>query len=205
MNLIAGCTEDPKRERILNGAMKVFLAYGFARTTMDDIARSAEVSRPALYLLFRNKADIFRAIGVCILEQSLEGARAGLKEEGTFGERIMASLERALFGLIEMVDQSAHGQEILDIENKLAADIIAEWRERLSGIVETAVAEEAERSKADLEALGLSARGLADILLDGLDGMRVRGICGKPAIDGARRLVRVMEISLLAARPEARI
>ena len=39
--------------------MKVFLAYGFARTTMDDIARAADMSRPALYLLFKNKTDIY--------------------------------------------------------------------------------------------------------------------------------------------------
>ncbi|TIX07369.1 MAG: helix-turn-helix transcriptional regulator, partial [Mesorhizobium sp.] len=37
---------DPKRARILEGAMKVFLAYGFTRTTMDDIARAADMSRP---------------------------------------------------------------------------------------------------------------------------------------------------------------
>lgn len=202
MNLIARCTDDPKRERILDGAMKVFLAYGFARTTMDDIARSADVSRPALYLQFRNKADIFRAIGACVLEQSLEGARQGLAEEGTFGERMMTALDRALFGLIETIDQSAHGQEILDMENKIAADIIAEWRDGLTAIVEAAVADEASRTNADLEGQGLSARGLAEILLDGLEGMRMRGLCGKPAIDGARRLVRVLEISMAAAQPE---
>ena len=42
--------------------MKVVLAYGYSRTTMDDIARAAEMSRPALYLLFRNKAEIYRAM-----------------------------------------------------------------------------------------------------------------------------------------------
>jgi AcrR family transcriptional regulator len=58
-----------RRARILVGAMKVFLAYGFQRTTMDDIARAAEISRPALYLLFRNKTDIYRALASGFLEQ----------------------------------------------------------------------------------------------------------------------------------------
>ncbi|TIN71546.1 MAG: helix-turn-helix transcriptional regulator, partial [Mesorhizobium sp.] len=62
---------DPKRVRILDGAMKVFLAYGFSRTTMDDIARAADMSRPALYLLFKNKTDIFRAIAMMILSRSV--------------------------------------------------------------------------------------------------------------------------------------
>ena len=54
--------------------MKVFLTYGYARVTMEDIARAAEISRPALYLLFKNKADIYRAIGAALLEQSAERA-----------------------------------------------------------------------------------------------------------------------------------
>ena len=56
--------------------MKVFLAYGYSRVTMDDIARAAEVSRPALYLLFRNKADIYRAIGAMLLDAFGRGRRA---------------------------------------------------------------------------------------------------------------------------------
>ncbi|MCR4266601.1 TetR/AcrR family transcriptional regulator [Nitratireductor sp. ZSWI3] len=202
MNLAADTKGDPRRARILDGAMKVFLAYGFARTTMDDIARAAEVSRPTLYLQFRNKADIFRAIGASILERSLAEARAGLTIEGSFGERMMTALDRALFSLMEMVDKSAHGEEILGLENKIAADIIAEWREGLTEAVEAAVEEEAVRNGADLGQYGLTPRSLAELLLDGLEGMRLRGLCGRPAIDGARRLITVMEIVLVAATPK---
>ena len=62
--------ENDRRARILDGALKVFLAYGFTRATMDDIARASDISRPALYLLFRNKTDIYRAIGEALLESS---------------------------------------------------------------------------------------------------------------------------------------
>ena len=72
---------DPKRARILDGAMKVFLAYGYSRVTMDDIARAAEISRPALYLLFKNKADIYRAIGAMLLEQFGRAGAAALAGE----------------------------------------------------------------------------------------------------------------------------
>ena len=54
--------EDARRMRILDGAKQAFLAYGFQRATMDDIARAAEISRPALYLMFKNKSDIYRAL-----------------------------------------------------------------------------------------------------------------------------------------------
>jgi AcrR family transcriptional regulator len=37
-----------KEERVIAGATEVFLRYGFARTTMGDIAERVGISRPAL-------------------------------------------------------------------------------------------------------------------------------------------------------------
>lgn len=53
---------ERKKERVLASAQEVFIRYGFRRTTMGDLAQAAEVSRPALYLLYANKEDIFRAV-----------------------------------------------------------------------------------------------------------------------------------------------
>jgi AcrR family transcriptional regulator len=53
---------EVKKNKILTAARSVFLRYGFRRVTMNDIAEAAGVSRPALYLLFESKEEIF--IGV---------------------------------------------------------------------------------------------------------------------------------------------
>src|SRR5215207_421219 len=50
-----------KRRRAADASLNVFQRYGFARTTMADIAEAAGMSRPALYLLFPNKEEIFAA------------------------------------------------------------------------------------------------------------------------------------------------
>ena len=47
-----------KRAQILDQAMDLVMRYGYSRVTMDDIARAAGMSRPALYQFFRNKTDI---------------------------------------------------------------------------------------------------------------------------------------------------
>ncbi len=52
---------DDKKNRILAAARSVFLSYGFKRVNMNDIAEAAGVSRPALYVLFKNKEEIFIA------------------------------------------------------------------------------------------------------------------------------------------------
>jgi len=48
--------------RILEAATEVFAVKGFHASTMDDIAKRVGVSKGALYLYFKSKEQLFRAI-----------------------------------------------------------------------------------------------------------------------------------------------
>src|SRR5688500_12124271 len=50
------------RHRILDTAARVFLKKGTARTSLDDIAAAAGVTRGAIYWHFKNKIDLFDAM-----------------------------------------------------------------------------------------------------------------------------------------------
>jgi AcrR family transcriptional regulator len=50
------------RTHIVDAAKDVFLGGGFADTTMDEIARTARISKHTLYSHFRDKADLFEAV-----------------------------------------------------------------------------------------------------------------------------------------------
>jgi len=52
---------DPRKVEILEGAIGIFLKYGFKKTSMDDVAKSVSISRQALYLHFSTKEDLFQA------------------------------------------------------------------------------------------------------------------------------------------------
>lgn len=55
--------EDPaKREQILDGARKVFMAQGFDAASMNDIVREAGVSKGTVYVYFENKEQLFAAL-----------------------------------------------------------------------------------------------------------------------------------------------
>jgi len=62
-NSTTPAAHDP-RAHIVEAAKKVFLAGGFADTTMDEIARVAHISKHTLYSHFRDKADLFEAVVV---------------------------------------------------------------------------------------------------------------------------------------------
>lgn len=57
---------DPTRDRILDSAYACFERYGVRKTTIEDIATEAGISRPTLYKRFANKDEIVNEI--CILE-----------------------------------------------------------------------------------------------------------------------------------------
>ncbi len=51
-----------KRRQIMDGARTVFLSAGFDGASMNDIARSAGVSKGTLYAYFTSKDELFEAI-----------------------------------------------------------------------------------------------------------------------------------------------
>ncbi|WP_250658426.1 TetR family transcriptional regulator [Alkalimarinus coralli] len=50
------------RQKILISALDVILENGFAKTSLEQIAQSAEVTRGAIYWHFANKPDLFSAL-----------------------------------------------------------------------------------------------------------------------------------------------
>ncbi|MEP6563720.1 MAG: helix-turn-helix domain-containing protein [Mesorhizobium sp.] len=188
---------DPKRARILEGAMEVFLAYGFSRTTMDDIARAADMSRPALYLLFKNKMDIYRATTMMVFSSSVEQAKAELAGDGAFSDRMARAIDAALISMMGAIAASPHGAELLDMKSSLA-DLVGRWRAGLVEHIAGTVESEARTNGVDLAAKGLSAQLLADMLLDGLEGMKARITNPDEQRRAAAALIRVIDLTLTA-------
>lgn len=54
--------EEQIRERIVAIASRVFLERGFARVTMDDLARELRMSKKTIYRFFPAKDDLVRAV-----------------------------------------------------------------------------------------------------------------------------------------------
>jgi AcrR family transcriptional regulator len=54
---------NPEREqRIFDAAARLIEHYGYDKTTVDEIARAAGVSKGAIYLHFKSKEDLFEAL-----------------------------------------------------------------------------------------------------------------------------------------------
>ena len=77
-----------KRDQIIVAATAVFLRYGHARTTMNDVAEEARISRPALYLVFPRKEDIFAAVTERLIQDKLEQYRQALPKMRSLKQKL---------------------------------------------------------------------------------------------------------------------
>ncbi|SCE01024.1 transcriptional regulator, TetR family [Streptomyces sp. TverLS-915] len=60
-----------RRGAVLDAAMTTFARFGYRKTSMAEVARAADISRPGLYFLFSSKELLFRAAVEQLLERDL--------------------------------------------------------------------------------------------------------------------------------------
>lgn len=89
-----------RQERILDAAEACFVRKGFERTTMQDIARTAEMSSPNIYRYFPSKEALVLGLGErehrrgMYVFEPLDEPEAGLDAFMTVFERYFAELRR---------------------------------------------------------------------------------------------------------------
>jgi AcrR family transcriptional regulator len=89
-----------REQRILEAALPLFTRYGFDKTSMDDIARAAGVSKGAVYLHFTGKQALFDRLVIQESERLLEGIIDNLDRDPA-GYSIFNVYRFSLVGLLE--------------------------------------------------------------------------------------------------------
>lgn len=164
---------DERRALILQAAYSTFVSYGFKRTTMDDIARAVGLSRPALYIHFRSKPDIFRGLMLTMMEDMRARVATCLERDLPLSERIELALQEGIIIPHRQILETAHGAELFDTSHEFAADLFLAWMK----IVEEEITLALNRAlDADIITIpsGLSADIIASLLIDAIQGMKSR-------------------------------
>lgn len=115
---------DPKQQAILGAAWTAFATYGFRKASMDDIAKGAGMSRPALYLHFKNKDAIFRALVTAYNDEARIGLHAALTEAGALEDRLLAAFQAQAGPAVEAMLTAPHGLEVFEAGLNVAAEDI---------------------------------------------------------------------------------
>ncbi|WP_170504731.1 TetR/AcrR family transcriptional regulator [Ruegeria arenilitoris] len=130
---MAEAVDDLRQKTILNSAFQAFAAYGYRKTSMDDIAQGAGMSRPALYLHFKNKEAIVSKLTEVYYVEKCAAVAEALATSGSVPEVLASAIQAQTAGMAAIL-ASPHGLEMLDNTKSLSAEIIAEGEAKLSGL-----------------------------------------------------------------------
>ncbi|HZZ88834.1 MAG TPA: helix-turn-helix domain-containing protein [Caulobacteraceae bacterium] len=84
--------ESDRRGRVLDVALGVFARFGFRKTSMEEVARAADISRQGLYLLFGDKEALFRAALARMMETGVTRVEAALAADAPIGARLYQAM-----------------------------------------------------------------------------------------------------------------
>ena len=162
---------NARRAAILESAKGVFLRYGFKKTSMDDLARAAGLSRQGLYLHFSTKDELFKAAVLHIIEAARDGGRAALAQDGDIEPRLLGAFE-AMHGHAISQPSSEHMAELLATTQQILGNVFAETEAGFVADVTRALRNAGVA--AAWKDLGLSAKDLAEHLYAASYGIKHR-------------------------------
>jgi AcrR family transcriptional regulator len=123
-------------DSLLAAAFESFARYGYARTTMSDVAGAAGMSRPAVYLRVRNKDELLRAVGAELLSASVTRAKAAANDSSVdLGARVEGVLLAKLDLILHLAQRSEHALELLAAHARADADGSAAYTATIESLV----------------------------------------------------------------------
>jgi TetR/AcrR family transcriptional regulator of autoinduction and epiphytic fitness len=105
---------EAKKCKIVKAARSVFLRYGYRRVSMNEIAAAAGVSRPALYLLFKNKEEIFIGVFFDWVEDAIAAIETAMAKASTPTAKIEQAFEIWAVQPFEMMLGSPEVRELVE-------------------------------------------------------------------------------------------
>ncbi|MEA3487428.1 MAG: TetR/AcrR family transcriptional regulator, partial [Thermodesulfobacteriota bacterium] len=102
--------KEQRRKQILNTARELLFRKGIDATSMNQIARNAELSVGTLYLYFKNKESLFAALQ----EEGLDLLYTKIREESEKGSTPREKLEKIA---LAYMDFSEEHRKYFDIMN----------------------------------------------------------------------------------------
>jgi AcrR family transcriptional regulator len=169
----SNASRDAERRRvILDAALACFVQFGYAKTSLDDIARRANLSRPLLYRKYKNKEAIYGAVYDDVYEARYPLAEQVLAGRGSRRDKLLRICELLCVEPWALVMGAPMAQEFYEACTQVNPEIQAKH----------------ERKLLELCKAVLGSRELAEVFLLAVDGLFV----DLPSVAVLRKRLRVL-------------
>jgi AcrR family transcriptional regulator len=156
-----------KQQKILRAARDTFLRYGYKRASMADIASASGISRPALYLEFNSKEDVFCAVFDDWADETLAQIARDIAPLETPQQKVMLAFELWAVDTFDLALASPDARELLECNFDFAQPSLRTGYARLEELIADVIAPlVAQRSPA------IEARNAAIVMTGAMRGFK---------------------------------
>ncbi|MVP01312.1 MULTISPECIES: TetR/AcrR family transcriptional regulator [Paenibacillus] len=128
-----------RRELIIEAASKSFALFGYKATTMDQIAKIANVGKGTIYTYFINKEELFQEIMNRLIQELKHVAEEALDPKLRFFENLGRVLDRILDFQEEHELAIKLSQEVKEISTQMAHEGIQQIEKAIVGYIQQQV------------------------------------------------------------------
>ena len=160
----------PRQAAILEAAVKVFFQFGYRKTSMDDVAGAAKVSRQTLYLQFVNKEQLFRAALEYVTEQMLVLIRRLASNQNGSVEQTLIGVFEILCGDSLALSSQVNIAELLAVARSQEESIVSRFEADVLSVIADILTQAGTAAR--WERHGIGAQELARQLLDTSAGVK---------------------------------
>ena len=111
-----------RRKMIVEAATKSFSLFGFKATTMDQVAKLANVGKGTIYTFFKNKEELFEEIISTLVKEMIAEAEAVIQPNLPFTENV----HRAIYRLLEFRSQHQLMIKLVQEETEMGTLAVSE-------------------------------------------------------------------------------
>ncbi|WP_435174554.1 MULTISPECIES: TetR/AcrR family transcriptional regulator [Streptomycetaceae] len=139
--------DTDRRTKVLDSAMATFARFGYRKTSMEEVARAADISRPGLYFLFSSKESLFRAAATQALERDIAAVDHALAATGRpLAERLLDAFDHWAGRYIGPLARDVAG--VIEANPGLLGEIAETAPRRFEQLITDAIAATAGRAAA---------------------------------------------------------
>jgi AcrR family transcriptional regulator len=183
--------KDEKRSELLDAAFLVFARYGYRKTSMDEVARAAGLSRQGLYFHFASKQALFKATVIHAYERSLNGMRNALADPSSpIEDRLLQAFDALGGQYVEILNDTPYLAELAETTKKLVGTIESEYHNR--SVDEIADAIERAGGISAFEPFGQTIHDVASTLIATSRGLKHSNPTRSAYLDAMKTAIRLI-------------
>lgn len=145
-----------RKNHILNAARWCFLNFGYTKTSMEDIAKRADISRTLIYRMFKDKEDILLGVFEHWLGSTHPEAIKIINGSGSKSDKLFQVSEIMILEPWAEMENAPMASEFHDVCHKVEPDVCSEHEKVMLECIE----------------IVLGNKDLAELFLLSLEGLQ---------------------------------